>query len=101
MTTTSFSLEIRDDRYELLEQLTVFVCGDKAALNILEADGFRQEFDVDLEDAREVYRAFLRRGAVEPEEEGDEPYFNEEEAYEAAVDARMSRVYDAEPYWAV
>lgn len=101
MTITSFSLEIRDDHYEVLESLTVFVTGDKASLSRYDADGFRQEFDVDLETAREAYRALRSRGAVEPEDEGDEPYFDEEAAYEAEIDRRMSAIYDAEPAWAI
>ena len=97
----TFSLEIRDAHFEVTEGLTVIVHGTTASLTRWGVEGFRQQFDVDLDAAREAYRDLRSRGGVEPEDEGDEPHFDEEAAYEAEIDRRMSAVYDAEPHWAV
>jgi hypothetical protein len=94
-------LELRDADFNITASLTVVIDGDETNLLqwTLEAGDVR-ECGVDRDYARQVYRACLALGFTVPEPD-EEPYFNEEEAYEAAVDARMSAIYDAEPDWAV
>lgn len=96
-----YTLEIRDAHFEVVEGLDINLVDGKASITRWGIEGFRQEFDVDLEAARDAYRDLRARGGVEPEAEGDEPHFDEEAAYEAEVDRRMSAVYDAEPRWAI
>lgn len=97
----SFPLEKLDDRFETTARLTVVIHDE--GVNVLRwtaEGGYEREINVDIEYAREAYRA-ARRAGFEESTDDDEPYFNEEELYEAAVDARMSRVYAAEPEWAI
>lgn len=92
----SFSLAILDG-FDTASSLDVLVDGDIATLVYWDVrNGLRRERGVTLEAARAAYRAFRAAGGVEVEAD-DEPYFDEEAAYEAAVDARMSRAYAGDP----
>ena len=97
----TFILEQLNATFDAIAELTVIVADDR--INVIhwsEESGFIREMNVSREHARQAWRTAVAQG-FEEREPDDEPYLNEEEAYEAAVDHRMSRIYDAEPDWAV